>query len=213
MLTIDTARSWYTDSDPVHGFDHVLRVYRLAEKIALAEGADLEIVRVAALLHDADGSATAGGDEGRLEHHQASAAFARKILEAEGWGEDRIAQVEHCIRSHRFRDESEQPRTLEAKVLYDSDKLDVIGAIGVARTIAFDVVVGQPIYSEPSERFLSTGEKELGEEHSSYHEYLFKLKKIKDRLHTPSARALAEGRHRFLEEFFERLPAEIRGEI
>jgi uncharacterized protein len=213
MLTIETARSWYTVSDPVHGFDHVMRVYRIAERIALAEGADLEIVRAAALLHDADGSATAGGDEGRLEHHQASAAFARKILEAEGWAEERIAAVEHCIRAHRFRDESEQPSTLEAKILYDSDKLDVIGAIGVARTIAFDVVVGQPIYAEPSQRFLKTGEKEPGEIHSSYHEYLFKLRKIKDRLHTPSARALAQGRHRFLEEFFERLPAEIQGDI
>jgi uncharacterized protein len=213
MLTIETARSWYTDSDPVHGFDHVLRVYHLAEKIALAEGADLEIVRAAALLHDAEGSATSGGDEGRLEHHQASAAFARQILEAEGWAEDRIAAVEHCIRSHRFRDESEQPQTLEARVLYDSDKLDVIGAIGVARTIAFDVVIGQPIYAEPSEHFTRTGVKEPGEVHSSYHEYLFKLKKIKDRLHTPTARALAVDRHRFLEEFFTRLPAEIRGDI
>lgn len=213
VLTIDNARSWYTDTDPVHGFDHVLRVYHLSERIAKAEGADLEIVRAAALLHDAEGSATAGGDEGRLEHHQASAAFARQILEAEGWPEERIAAVEHCIRAHRFRDESEQPQTLEAKVLYDSDKLDVIGAIGVARTIAFDVVVGQPIYAEPSEQFLRTGEKEPGEVHSSYHEYLFKLKKIKDRLHTPTARALAKDRHRFLEEFFMRLPAEIRGEI
>ena len=157
MLTIDTARSWYDDSDPVHGFDHVLRVYRLAERIALREGADMEIVRAAALLHDAEGSATAGGDEGRLEHHQASAEFARQILQAEGWPAERILQVEHCIRAHRFRDESEQPQTIEAKVLFDADKLDVIGAIGIARTIAFDVVVGQPIYAEPSEQFLRTG--------------------------------------------------------
>lgn len=213
MISIETALSWYDDTDPVHGFDHVLRVYRLAEKIALAEGADLEIVRAAALLHDADGSATEGGDEGRLEHHQASAIFARKVLEAEGWTGERIAEVEHCIRAHRYRDESEQPQTLEAKVLYDSDKLDVIGAIGVARTIAFDVVVGQPIYAEPSAHFLETGKKEPGERHSSYHEYLFKLQKIKDRLHTPTARSIAKGRHRFLEEFFERLPAEIRGEM
>jgi uncharacterized protein len=213
MPTIDTARSWYDNSDPVHGFDHVLRVYRLAERIALAEGADLEIVRAAALLHDAEGSATAGGDTGRLEHHQASAVFARQILLAEGWQEERIAQVEHCIRAHRFRDESEQPQTLEAQVLFDSDKLDVIGAIGIARTIAFDVVVGQPIYAEPSEQFLRTGQKIDGEAHSSYHEYLFKLRKIKDRLYTTTARVLAKDRHRFLEEFFARLPAEIQGEI
>ena len=55
MPTIEQARAWYTDSDPVHDFDHVLRVYRLAERLAEAEGADLTIVRAAALLHDAEG--------------------------------------------------------------------------------------------------------------------------------------------------------------
>jgi uncharacterized protein len=213
MPTIDNARSWYPKSDPVHGFDHVLRVYRMAERLALAEGGDVEIVRAAALLHDADGSATAGGDEGRVDHHHASAEFARRVLETEGWPADRIAAVQHCIRAHRFRDDSEPPKTLEARILFDADKLDVLGAMGIARTIAFDVVVGQPIYAEPSPRFLSTGEKEAGEPHSSYHEYLFKLSKIKDRLHTRTARTLAEERHNFLAEFFLRLAAEERGEI
>jgi uncharacterized protein len=185
----------------------------MAERIARAEGGDLEIVRAAALLHDAEGSATAGGDEGRVDHHQASAEFAHQVLEAEGWDAGRIAAVQHCIRAHRFRDQAEPPQSLEAKILFDADKLDVLGAIGVARTIAFDVVVGQPIYAEPSQRFLSTGEKEPGEIHSSYHEFIFKLGKIKDRLHTRTARALAEGRHQFLTEFFNRLAGEERGEI
>ena len=60
-------------------------------------------------------------------------------------------------------------------ILFDADKLDVIGAIGVARTIAFDVVVNQQIYAEPSPKFLESGVKEAGEPHSSYHEYLYKL--------------------------------------
>jgi len=211
MPTLQQAQAWYTGNDPVHGFDHVERVYRMAERLAQAEGADLEVVRSAALLHDADGSATAGGDEGRLDHHEASAEFARQVLEAEGWPAERVAAVQHCIRCHRFRNPAE-PQTLEAKILFDADKLDVIGAIGIVRTIAFDVVVGQPAYSDPSERFLLTGEKEPGEAHSSYHEYLFKLRKIKDRLYTPSARRLAQERHRFLEEFFERLRLEMHGQ-
>lgn len=213
MPTLEQARSWYSQADPVHGFDHVLRVLRMAERLALAEDADVEIVRAAALLHDAEGSATAGGDQGRTHHHQASAEFARQVLLEEGWSEERIAAVQHCIRAHRFRDNSEPPQSLEAKVLFDADKLDVIGAIGVARTIAFDVVVGQPIFAQPSERFLESGEKEPGEQHSSYHEYLFKLRKIKDMLYTPSGQALAEARHHFLVEFFERLAAEMRGEL
>ncbi len=211
MPTLEQARAWYSPTDPVHGFDHVLRVYRTAERLALAENADVDIVRAAALLHDAEGSATVGGDHGRLNHHQASAEFARQVLQAEGWSEERIAAVQHCIRAHRFRDNSEAPQTPEAKILFDADKLDVIGAIGVARTIAFSVVVGQPIYAPPSERFLQSGEKEPGEQHSAYHEYLFKLRKIKEMLYTPSGRALAEERHRVLEEFFERLADEMQG--
>jgi uncharacterized protein len=212
MPSLDQARSWYPELDPVHGFDHVLRVYHMAEKLARAEGADLDIVRAAALLHDAEGSATQGGEIGRSNHHHASAVFARQVLEAEGWSPERIAAVQHCIRAHRFRNKSEPPKTLEAEVLFDADKLDVIGAIGVARTIAYDVVVGQPIYAQPSRRFLETGQKEPGEPHSSYHEYLFKLSKIKDRLYTDTARTLAEQRHRFMAEFFERLADEERGE-
>ncbi|UCD41688.1 MAG: HD domain-containing protein [Chloroflexota bacterium] len=212
MPDIETARKWYPQVDPVHGFDHILRVYRMAEKIAIAEGADLEIVRAAALLHDAQGSQTEGGEKGRHDHHHASSEFAEQVLHAEGWSSERIEAVQHCIRAHRFRDNTESPQTLEAKIIFDADKLDVIGAIGVARTIAFDVVVNQPIYTEPSTQFIETGEKEPGEPHSSYHEYLFKLSKIKDRLFTGTARNLAEDRHRFMAEYFDRLGAEERGE-
>lgn len=212
MYTVEQARAWYTGEDPVHGFDHVFRVYRTARKISQVEGGDFEIVGAAALLHDVDGSATEGGDEGRVDHHQASAALAGKILREEGWPEERIAQVQHCIRAHRFRNQSEPPATLEAKILFDADKLDVLGAIGIVRTIAYDVVNGQPVFEQPSQRFMETGLKEPGEGHSSYHEYLFKLSKIKNMLYTPSARALAEERHRYLAEFFERLALELRGE-
>lgn len=211
MPTLEHARTWYPHNDPVHGFDHVLRVYRMAERLAQAEGADLEIVRAAALLHDAEGSATEGGDAGRVDHHHASADFASRVLQAEGWPEHRIASVQHCILAHRFRDAT-QPETLEARVIFDADKLDVIGAIGVVRTVAYDVVVGQPVYAQPSDLFLEKGEKEPGEAHSSVHEYLFKLSKIKDLLHTPAARAIAEERHQFMHAFFERLSAEMQGE-
>lgn len=212
MPNIETARDWYPGYDPVHGFDHILRVYRMAEKLALIEGANLEIVRAAALLHDAQGSQTEGGEAGRQEHHHASADFAREVLLDEGWDQKRIEAVQHCIRAHRFRDNTESPQTLEAKILFDADKLDVIGAIGVARTVAFDVVVNQPIYAEPSPRFLASGEKEPGEPHSSYHEFLFKLSKIKDILFTATAREIAEDRHQFMAEYFERLAAEERTE-
>ncbi len=198
--------------DPVHDYDHVMRVYRMAEYIARAEGADLEIVRAAALLHDAVGSAPGSNTaEQRLNHHGSSAEFAATILREEGWPEEKIQAVQHCIRAHRFRYTADQPQTLEAKVLYDADKLDVLGALGVARTIAYAALAGQPFYTPPSQRFLTTGVEESGEPHSSYHEYLFKLVKIRDTLHTDTARHIAASRHDFLVKFYSELAAEAAG--
>ena len=211
MPNLDTARAWYADADPVHDFDHVRRVYRLAEKIALAEGADLEIVRAAALLHDAAGSDPADRAR-RAQHQHASAEFAAELLSAEGWERERIEAVQHCIRAHRFRDASEPPRTLEAKVLFEADKLDAIGAVGVARVIAYCVAASRPFYFPPSQRFLDTGEREPDEPYTAYHEYLFKLGKLKDRMFTGTGRALAEERHRVLNDFFQNLAAEWNGE-
>jgi uncharacterized protein len=181
----------------------------MAERLALAEGADLEIVRAAALLHDAEGT-TPGGSE-RATHHHSSAEFAAEVLAAEGWPVGRIAAVQHCIRAHRFRDDREPPATLEARVLFDADKLDVLGAIGACRTAAYAALDGQPFFAPPSDHFIATGEKEPGEPHSAYHEFLFKLRKIKARLFTPSARALAEERHAYLAQFFDRLIDEWDG--
>jgi uncharacterized protein len=213
MPTLEQARQWYPANDPVHGFEHVLRVYRMAERLARAEGADLELVRAAVLLHDAQDS-QAGEDEEHTEkrgnHHLRSAEFAAKVLGAEGWPEERIAAVQHCIQAHRFRDDSTAPQTLEAQVLFDADKLDAIGAIGVVRALAFAISAGKPVYYPVSPGFLKSGELEAGEAHSAYHEYLFKLVKLKDRLYTPSARSMAEQRHARMVEFFEGLSAEMK---
>lgn len=211
MLNLEIARQWYPERDPVHGFDHIERVYRMAERLALAEGADLEIVRAAALLHDIEGSHPAGDE--RANHHHQSADIAAEILRTEGWSSERIAAVQHCIRAHRYRDNREPPATIEAKVLFDADKLDVLGAIGVARVIGYAVQAGQPVFTEPSPRFMATGEEEPGEPHSAYHEHLFKLSKIKDRLFTASARQIAAARHEYLEEYFKRLIAERKGDL
>lgn len=211
-ISIEQARVWYASADPVHDFEHVLRVYRLAEKIALAEGADLEIVRAAALLHDSVGSAPGGDGQERLGHHLTSARFAGEVLSVENWQPERVEAVQHCIRAHRFRHQGERPQTLEAMCLYDADKLDVLGAIGAARTIAFAALAGQPFYYEPSERFLREGKTEPDEPHSSYHEYLFKLRKVKDQLFTTTGKAIAEQRHKFLADFYAQLQAECRGE-
>jgi uncharacterized protein len=210
MISIEKARAFYVESDAVHDFDHVLRVYKVAEKLAVEEGADLEIVRVAALLHDVAGSAP--GSETRENHHIHSAEYAGRVLIAEGWPEDQIKAVQHAIRAHRFRSGGEAPETVEARCIFDADKLDVIGAIGASRTVAYAILAGQPYFSEPSALFLETGKEERGEPHSAYHEYLFKLRKVSSRLFTPAARRMAAGRDRALRDFFEELAAEMRAE-
>ncbi len=209
MPTVSDAKNWYKLDDPVHGYNHIIRVYRMAENLAVAEGADLEIVRAAALLHDAEGP---GIGDNRLEHHHTSADFAEKILTAEGVSVAKIKAVQHCICAHRFRDPSEQPQTIEAKVIYDADKLDAIGAIGAVRAIAYAVLAEQDLFAEPSDQFLQTGEIEPGEPHTPYHEHLYKLQKLKDQMFTKTGRAIAENRHEFLDNFFTQLLAEIKGE-
>ena len=212
MITVEEAKSWYEDADEVHSFEHVLRVKAMAERIGRVEGADLEIIEAAAYLHDSRGASPAEGGKERKEHHIASAEFAGEVLTSKGWSQERIEAVQHCIRAHRFRHNGERPESPEAQCLFDADKLDVLGAVGAARTIAYAVLAGQPVYAQPSQKFLETGEKEPGEPHSSYHEYLFKLRKVKDQLFTRTGRAIAQERHLFLERFYEQLIAEYRGE-
>lgn len=210
MLTLDQARQWYPDVDAVHGFDHIQRVYGLCQRIGALEGADMEILLAAALLHDSQGSHPGQGQ--RNDHHLRSADFAAEVLAAEGWPEERMRAVQHCIRAHRFRSGGEAPETIEAKVLFDSDKLDVIGAVGVVRALAYAFQVKQPAFVEPSQSFLEDGSKQPGEGHSAYHEYLFKLNKIASKLFTSTARGIAKQRQQFLNDYFEELAAEMRGE-
>lgn len=208
MPTIKQASQWYPHDDAVHGFDHVLRVLALAEKIGTKLGADIEIITAAVLLHDAAG-AHPGPQSARSRHELTSAEFAHEVLSDEGWPNGRIEAVQHCIRAHRFRGD-EAPQSLEAQILFDSDKLDVLGAFGIARTISYAIQAGEPIYATPSDKFLKTGDREPGEAHSAYHEYLFKLRKVRERLHTEWAKQIAGEREQLLVSFFAQLDAEAR---
>jgi uncharacterized protein len=147
-----------------------------------------------------------------LEHHLRSASFAGEILKAEGWPVERIAAVQHCVRAHRFRDDREPPATIEAKCLFDADKLDVLGAIGAVRVALYTALAGTPLFAVPSQQFIETGKEIPGEQHSAYHEYLFKLRNVEKRLFTDTARKLAHERTQYLKEFFNQLIAEINGE-
>ncbi|MEW5717654.1 MAG: HD domain-containing protein [Chloroflexota bacterium] len=209
MLTIDQAKTYYHGAESAHDFDHVLRVLALAERLARAEGADLEIVRAAALLHDitrADEDAGRGGD-----HAQTAAARAREILLARGITPERADAVAHAIAAHRFRG-AIAPRTLAAKILFDADKLDSIGAIGVARAYAVSGALNQRLWSEVAPNAVATREQH-NSSHTAAAEFVVKLSKVRERIFTATARQIAEERHAFMAEFFARLEREVKGEI
>ncbi len=202
MIGIEEARRYYTGCDAAHDFDHVLRVLALAERIGQAEGAAMEIVRTATLLHD-----VARAEEERTGtcHAKAGAERARQILA--GQPADKVEAVAQAIASHRFRDEV-VPQTLEAKVLYDADKLDAIGAIGIARAYALAGRRGQRLWAEAPASSLSASQSS---DYTPVHEFTFKLSQLKDTLFTATARRIAEERHRYLVEFFDRLEEEVQG--
>jgi len=207
VITIDEARACYQTADAVHDFDHVLRVLTLAERIARAEGADLEIVRTAALLHDVG---RRQAEEAGLDHAAFAADRAREMLRGRGAG--KVDGVIHAIAAHRFRGRPD-PATLEAKVLFDADKLDAMGAVGIARAFAYGGAHGQRLWA-PGEaidldRWLAQGDDPA--EHTPVHEFVVKLSRLSARLYTPTGRALAEGRHAYMVAFFERLEAEVLG--
>ena len=191
----------------MHDFDHVLRVLNLAERIARAENADPHILRAAVLLHDVDRRQAEAAD---VDHAIVAARRAQEILA--GHPSPRVKKVVQAIAAHRFRTEPE-PSTLEAQVLYDADKLDAIGAVGVARAFAYggahDQRLWAPIESVDLERWQAEGDDT--DVHTPVHEFVVKLSRIRNHLYTPTGRAIAEARHRFMVTFFERLEQEVRG--
>jgi uncharacterized protein len=205
----EDARTLYEAGGGGHDFDHVLRVTTLAERIARVEGANVDVVRTAALLHDVAERVD------RETHHLLGAQRAREILA--GQPPEFIRAVAHAIESHRFR-EDPQPETLEAKVLSDADKLDSIGAIGIGRAFAYAGAAGTALWRQPVDEIRAQGgdarrgPNELGEGYTPSHEFVLKLDLISDRLYTATARQIAEERRRIMIEFFERLDREARGE-
>ncbi|WP_068541821.1 HD domain-containing protein [Thermodesulfatator autotrophicus] len=191
-----------------HRFDHVKRVLRLAEHLARAEGADLDVVRVAALFHDI-GRAEEKRTKGKVCHAAYGAEQVKKILARYGLPADFIERVAEAIASHRFRSKK-RLKTLEARVLFDADKLDALGAVGIGRAFLFAGEVGARLHNPEVD--LSQTEP-YSREDTAWREFKLKLSKIKDHMLTEEGRRLAQERYRFMEEFFERLHKEVAGEL
>lgn len=188
----------FFDKGGSHGFDHTERVFRLATIIAEKEGADLEIVQTAALLHDIARKKEAGGE---VECHAAQGAKdAEKILQETGFDKSKIPLVVDCIAVHRFR-KGIVPKTIEGKVLQDADRLDVLGAIGVARVFSFGGERHRPLNS-PVNFGLP----------SSISHFSEKILKIKPKeFNTKTAQKMAGRRYKFTKNFVKEFLGEWKG--
>lgn len=200
-----------------HNLDHVFRVYNLCLLISKYEkNVDLEILIPSALLHDIARVLESQDKTGEIDHAVLGSVIAEDILRKLEYEEEKIKKIKHCIITHRFRTGNE-PSTIEAKILFDSDKLDVIGASGIARTFMLAGQFGQSLtVNETLSDYLKINAVENGRlkdvsKHTPFIEYEVKFKKIPEKLYTEKAREIGKERLKFMDEYFTRLKLEIEG--
>ena len=176
---INYIRELFAENADGHGFEHAMRVYRNALLIAETEPeADRLVVSLGALLHDADDYKLFSTENN---------ANARRFLEAQGVDRETADRICGAVNSVSFsRNRGKHPDTIEGRIIQDADRLDAIGAIGIARTFAYGGKHGR------------TPEDSI----AHFHE---KLLLLKDMMHTEKAKKLAESRHAFMEEFLKEI--------
>jgi len=218
---IEVVRQEMEGTDPCHDFSHVMRVYNLCLYLAqYEENVDTSVLKIAALLHDIARLKEDLDPTGKIDHAVESAKIAEKLLKDLGFPETKINAVKHCIISHRFRTDN-VPESIEAKILFDADKIDALGAIGIGRSFISVGKYKEKLYSTtPLDEYIRTNLvggridgriKDLSK-HSPNLEFETKFKFIPNKLFTKKGREIAQRRLKFMKEFFETLKKEINGE-
>ncbi len=171
------------------------RVANIARSIAIQEGGDPFVVQVAGWLHDVA--------DAKLVDDQANAMEEqKKLLESVIDSKDLIFSIETAMKDISFRGKHQTPETLEGKIVQDADRLDAIGAIGIARTFAYGGKAGQLIYSTP------TKDKNIKDNNTTIQHFYDKLLLLKDLMNTETAKKMAQERHEFMERFLEEFYSE-----
>lgn len=203
-----------------HDLEHIMRVYNLALLLAKDEkGVDLDILKPAVLLHDIARVREDRDDTRKTDHAIEGAKMAVLILKKLHYPLDRIRRIEQCILTHRYRSGS-NPSSIEAKILFDADKLDVMGAIGLARSYMIAGEYGEKIYSAvPIDKYIkenlvggkADGRIRVISKHAPNIEMETKVRHIPEKLYSTRGKKIAKSRLKFMETFFSELENEISG--
>ncbi len=189
-----------------HSWEHIMRVYNLCLQIAAKErNVDMEVLKVAALLHDIGREKENKDKTGKVDHAIEGAKMAAAILKEKNFV--KIEEVKHCILAHRKRT-AEEPQTIEAKILFDADKIDCIGAVGIARNFMFAGQHGQRLtldYKMPKCSYIKDVSK-----HNPIMEYDLALKNMDKKLYTKEGKRIGKERQAYLDDFFTRLKEEMQ---
>ena len=205
---LDFAKQVFKNDFGGHDYDHTLRVVRLAERIAAAEGADLGTVLLAAALHDVD-------DYKLSPETCAGRTRAAGFLRERGVPEERTALILEIIGEVSFAGkDSVTPATLEGKCVQDADRLDAIGAVGIARAFAYGGAHGRVMYDpERPPRENMTAKEYRRSRSTTVNHFYEKLFLLRGMMNTETARELAREREAFMREFLDRFRGEWDGKI
>ncbi len=203
-----------------HNMDHVMRVYNLSLHLAENEDVDLDVLKASALLHDIARAKEDNDPTGKTDHAILGSEMAAPILKELDFTEEQIKHIQDCIISHRYRTGNEL-KTKEAQILFDADKLDAVGAIGIARSFVWVGRNNAKIYTDIDiEKYIdeNLGGKINGRiqdktKHSPQIEFETKLKFLITKLQTKKAKEICKERIEFYKSFLDRLNKEINGEL
>lgn len=191
------AQQFHSSDTTGHDWWHIYRVWKLAKHIAQREGAEIFIVEVAALLHDMDDHKIAGADAENFPN-------ARQILINLNLDEDLTEKVISIIKEVSFKGAKvkTKPSSLEACVVQDADRLDAMGAIGIARAFAYGGSKIRPLYDPDSKPEMhGSFEQYKNSKGNTLNHFYEKLLLLKDLLNTQTAKEIANHRHRYMQHF------------
>jgi len=206
MIRLDALRrevAAMLKNDPAHDASHIERVYKNAELLCGSENADTELVLTAVMLHDL--VTFKKSDPRNREASARSAQRAREILKRHGYTDREIAIVADAIRDHSFSRDA-RPGTVEGRILQDADRLDAIGAIGIARTFAVGGSEGRALYN-PDDPFCKS--REPDDQMWTVDHFYSKLLRLETMMNTPAGRSLARERTAALRGFLGQLGREV----